>query len=91
MRGKTPKIVTVILQGFKRLDISNCLIFSFIPQNCFDFGGAFYTPESMVITVNAAGLLKMDLFGIDMVAITNTTTINYPGLLCQKSLKQYQW
>jgi hypothetical protein len=28
MRGKT-LIVTVILQGFKRLDISKCLIFSF--------------------------------------------------------------
>jgi hypothetical protein len=30
MRGKTLKIVTVILQGFKRLDISVCLICSFI-------------------------------------------------------------
>jgi hypothetical protein len=27
----TLKIVTVILQGFKRLDVSVCLIFSFIP------------------------------------------------------------
>jgi hypothetical protein len=31
MRGKTLKTVTVILQGFKRLDISVCLIFSFTP------------------------------------------------------------
>jgi hypothetical protein len=53
MRGKTLKTVTVILQGFKRLDISICFIFSFIPQNCFDFGGApytsvSYTPENTV-------------------------------------------
>jgi hypothetical protein len=34
MRGKTLKIVTVILQGFKyidHIDISICLIFNFIP------------------------------------------------------------
>jgi hypothetical protein len=49
MRGKALKIVTLILQGFKRLDVLILFIFSFIPQNCFDFGGASYTPENAVI------------------------------------------
>jgi hypothetical protein len=40
-----------------------------------------------VITVHTAGSLKMDLFGTDMVAITNTISINYPGLLRKKTLE----
>jgi hypothetical protein len=44
-----------------------------------------------IVTVHTAGSLKMDLFGTNTVAITNTIIINYPRLLRQKTLEQYRW
>jgi hypothetical protein len=64
MREKTLKIVTVILQGFKRLDISICLIFYFYTlkllwfQRCILYKEASHTPKNTVLQFQRSLILS---------------------------------